>query len=468
MKREYSQLEIEKILKEDAKIPSVVEESMEKAYENLRLKSKEKDQIVRFRKKRQSAWKIAAAVAALTGALSLTAFAFNKLMSAQLKEEQGTVAYQIKIDPELMEAHNISAVPGYIPSGYHLQDENTPYGEKWYNEKTGGVISVECYNAAELYCMNEIGDPVFPEYDKRDLIKRTEIQGMKADLFYSDTEYTDSENRPKNVFLFQESQGYAVWISALDTLSDDEILKIAENLKITVEDETVSYPSEEELSQRKKDNASRNAQGTSVLSSSIYRIGEIIENKEMQEEIGDKIQYQVEKIRVQNQIDTKEFPEKYFIPDFESEVTLWLDENGTLKEHDRYPLKENGTPDQANVEKAQGQFIIVHMKARNAGENAVDTMLAPLLYTYEKKGSTLQQVYHYTNASESYQSLSGEMPIYHSIQENTENEKQHVFFKELQPGEETKYTLIYTIDQDQTEDAYLQFFEGAGLVKVQK
>lgn len=30
MKREYSQLEIEKILKEDAQIPSVVEESMER------------------------------------------------------------------------------------------------------------------------------------------------------------------------------------------------------------------------------------------------------------------------------------------------------------------------------------------------------------------------------------------------------------------------------------------------------
>lgn len=468
MKREYSQLEIEKILKEDAKIPSVVEESMERAYENLGLKPKQQEQVVHFRKKRRSVWKIAAAVAALTAALSLTAVAVNKLMRAQLKEEKGTVVYQIQIDPEQMEAHKISVIPDYMPDGYHLQEENTPYGEKWYNKKTDGVISIESYNAAELYCMIETGDSVFPEYDKKDLIKSTEIQGMKADLFYGDTEYTDNENRPKNVFLFQESQGYAVWISALDTLSDDEILKIAQNLKITVEEETVSYPSEKELAQMKEDNDLRKAQGTSVLTSSTYQIGEIIENKEVQKAIGEKIQYQVEEIRVQDQIDTKEFSEESFISDFESEIKSWLNEDGTLKEHNRYPLKENGTPDQEKAERAQGQFAIVRMKAHNAGENAVDTMLVPLLYTYEKQDGILQQVYRYINASESYQSLSGEMPIYQSLQENTENEKQHVFFKELQPGEEAEYTLIYIIDKDQTHDAYLQFFEGAGLVKVEK
>lgn len=209
-------------------------------------------------------------------------------MRAQLKEEKGNVAYQIQIDPEKMEAHKISVIPDYMPDGYHLQEENTSYGEKWYNEKTDGVISIEGYNAAELYRMIETGDSVFPEYDKKDLIKRTEIRGMKADLFYGDTEYTDSENRPKNVFLFQESQGYAVWISALDTLSDDEILKIAQNLKITVEEETVSYPSEKELAQMKEDNDLREAQGTSVLTSSTYQIGEIIENKEVHEATGEK------------------------------------------------------------------------------------------------------------------------------------------------------------------------------------
>lgn len=56
-------------------------------------------------------------------------------------------------------------------------------------------------------------------------------------------------------------------------------------------------------------------------------------------------------------------------------------------------------------------------------------MLAPLLYTYEQQvNNTLQQVYRYTNASESYQFLSGEMPVYQNIQENTENEnRMHIY-----------------------------------------
>lgn len=236
-------------------------------------------------------------------------------------------------------------------------------------------------------------------------------------------------------------------------------------MKITVEEETVSCPFEKELAQMKEDNDLREAQGTSVLTSSTYQIGEIIENKEVQEATREKIQYQVEEIRVKDQIDMKEFSEEYFIPDFESKIKSWLNEDGTLKEHERYPLKENGTPDQTNAEKVQGQFVVVHVKAKNAGEDAVDTMLAPLLYTYEQQvNNTLQQVYRYTNVSESYQFLSGEMPVYQNIQENTENEKQHIFFKELQSGEEAEYTLIYVIDKDQVQDAYLQFFEGAGLV----
>lgn len=56
-------------------------------------------------------------------------------------------------------------------------------------------------------------------------------------------------------------------------------------------------------------------------------------------------------------------------------------------------------------------------------------MLAPLLYTYEQQvNNTLQQVYRYTNVSESYQFLSGEMPVYQNIQENTENEnRMHIY-----------------------------------------
>lgn len=63
----------------------------------------------------------------------------------------------------------------------------------------------------------------------------------------------------------------------------------------------------------KEDNDLREAQGTSVLTSSTYQIGEIIENKEVQEATGEKIQYQVEEIRVQDQIDMKEFSEEYLI-----------------------------------------------------------------------------------------------------------------------------------------------------------
>ena len=32
----------------------------------------------------------------------------------------------------------------------------------------------------------------------------------------------------------------------------------------------------------------------------------------------------------------------------------------------------------------------------------------------------------------------------------------------LQPGEELEYTLVYVVDEDRLDDAYLQFYSGEG------
>ena len=91
------------------------------------------------------------------------------------------------------------------------------------------------------------------ELEDTTYLKEIEINGMRQDIFLSDSPYQDSEKSRINLFLSNEEYGYMVWISSESTLSQDEILKVAEGLKIEILDETVAYATDEEIEALKKD-----------------------------------------------------------------------------------------------------------------------------------------------------------------------------------------------------------------------
>ena len=90
MKREYSQEDVERILKGEAKIPQSVDERIQKTYRELGLKEDKAAIKGRqsVRRRSRKAWVAVAAAAVLTAGLGVTVFAVGQLLKADLVEKE--------------------------------------------------------------------------------------------------------------------------------------------------------------------------------------------------------------------------------------------------------------------------------------------------------------------------------------------------------------------------------------------
>ena len=261
MKKEYTQNEMEQILRNDAEIPESVERRMKETYEKLGLVENtgitantdgKQNGRRTVRRRRPRAWVSAAAAAAVIAGLGLTAFAAARALNVTVKEEDGKVEQQVSVEPTQKEAHKIEVTAGYVPEGYVYQEEG-PFSGKYRNEATGGGMTLIPYNAAEVYWFNMTGDDRLEViYNQEDFVGTVETNGMTANLFQTDSIYEDDNSVTQNAYVFNEEEGYAIQVYLRGTgLPEDEVLKVAQNLQVTILDETVAYATDEEIEAEK-------------------------------------------------------------------------------------------------------------------------------------------------------------------------------------------------------------------------
>lgn len=316
-------------------------------------------------------------------------------VSARLTENGDYLTYALNVDPSEKEAHEIRVTPGYVPEGYVYQTDG-PYESKWYNEKTEGSMTIIPYNAAELYLESRTSDSALQvAINKDSYIKTIEIQGMNVDIFTQEnTDYIDSDDTQQDLYLFNEEWGYAVHVYLDGTdLAADEAEKIAEGLEIEVLESTVPYPTEEEIAElnREHEEANEEAAASTIVS-------------------GDRIR------GINDTLSFDDFPKDNFLDDSASVLAEYLNEDGSLKPHERF----TGDNDRM-TESTDAAFIIVKTKLRNTGDTAIDTYLSPLLRYLDENGN-------------------GDYTL-------------------LDPGEEKECISVYVIDKDRLDSAYMEYFD---------
>ncbi len=480
MKKDYSVDEMKKIMGKDMEVPKSVDEGMKKAYEQLGI------QTTRRHNRKYKLWTGLAAAAVLTAGLSITAFAVTKYLNVTRSEEGDTLQYQIEVDTKQKEAHQIKVEPTYIPDGYEYQEEG-PYGGKWHNKETNSGISIIPYNAAELYKMSRVDEDSFRKFRKESRVKTSDTENTKLDLFLMDSEYVDSEKTEKMLYLFNEEEGYGIYIHNTSDLPQEEIEKVAEGLKVTVLDETVPYPSEEEIQteiEEKKWLEEMEAQaGNTIPAEGVRSIGEEIKNPfrdENSTEFED-IRFTVKDIKIQDTLPVDQFPRENYAQ-YEDEVALWVNEDTSLKPHERYVLDagEWGTTDaMANkeAETVNSKYVVVKMQAENCSDFQTEwnasggISIAPdLAYMKTNEDGSLSRAdYQLVGANENYnlQWTAGNgasFPIYFDKIYYTEGVQRmkDAFFRPLAAGETLEYTLVYVADEDQLDSLYLDIYPGYG------
>ena len=114
MKRTYTDQEMIRIIKQDLVIPDKVDQGMQDAYRKLGIKRRG---TVSFARRRRM-WHVLAAAAVLAVGSSAVVVAANKFLSANLVKQKDSVVYDLALDSEQKEAHEIEVNPTYMPAGY--------------------------------------------------------------------------------------------------------------------------------------------------------------------------------------------------------------------------------------------------------------------------------------------------------------------------------------------------------------
>lgn len=480
VKREYSDQEIKKILSEDIETPEYVNQRIKDTYECLGIHHNKKST------SKYHTWKIAVAAIAVTAGLSVVGFAANKYMAVLKSEKGDSIQYTFQVD-RTKEAHAISVEPTYMPEGYECGAENTANYGKWHNDKTGGGISIIPMNASELDYIERMGQTEeFMNYKRSQQQKVMNLGDQQVDVYVSEDFYIDSDDTVKNIYLYDENEGYAIQIWSRSDLPYEEILKVAEGLKVTVLDEVVPYATEEEIKEAKAEQEQWEKESAGlkkIAAENIYEIGDeitnpMLEDKALKNEVED-IRFVVNSVEVADSISLDEYPKENFI-DYENEMTPWMNEDGTLKSHDRGVLNENGEIE--GIEKVNSKYVIVRMKAKNCGNtqsewNKEDGVpVAPDLTTLAsmEDGTIVKADDSYVSVNENYSlqwmsSDGSSFPVYFDKMCYTDGNQRlkHALWHPLAAGEELDYTLIYVVDEDQVEQMYLWFFSGTGGVDSQ-
>lgn len=465
MRKEYSDKEMKRILQQKIDVPDLVDDGIRKAYGELGLSTNGRR---RHYVKRHRIWTAIAAAAVLTVGFSVTAFAVNYILNVNIQENGETLKYYIEVDKTQKEAHKIETKPSYLPEGY-VSDGS---GIKWHNDETDGGISIIPLNAAELYTMSQIQENTFREYKKDELKENLQLNDSKMDLFVSDGFYVDSEKTVKEIYLFHEEYGYAVHIFSESDLSTEEMKKVAEGVEVTVLDETVPYPTDEEIAKMKMDLETENEKWQREIPvGSLVSVGETVKDPleaYQPDRTEDLIRMTVESVEVKDSLMLQEYPKEQFVWDYDSFVAPWLNADGTLKPHERYVFEgvDMRLGSEKAVETTGAKYVVVKMKTENQGEQSDFNLqegvyIAPRIdYLTEEDGLLKQPEKEYSFANKSYRLEVDGMPIYFDKLYYQDNYKKHALFHPIAKGEALEYTLIYVVDEDRLDQAYLNLFYG--------
>ena len=484
LKKEYTQNEMEQILRNDAEIPESVDRRMKETYEKLGLAEnagiaenadEKKNGRRAVRRRRPRAWVSAAAAAAVIAGLGLTAFAAARALNVTVKQEDGKAAQQVSVEPTQKEAHKIEVTAGYVPEGYIYHDENdgSPYGGKYHNDATGGGMTIVPFNAAEVYWHTMMEDGMIDAvYNEDAFAGTTELNGTTVNLFREKSIYVDDNTVAQNAYLFNEDEGYVVWVylDGID-LPEDEVLKVVQNLQVTVLDETVAYATDEEIEAEKEMRASYVPRPTTIESFRVHQIGDVITAPDSVQrtdgaDLAD-LQYIVKDAQILDTLPLDQYPKENYVPDYDSAVAPLLNEDGTLKPHIRYPYTASKRDiDKDSGKEVNGKFLAVTVDITNTADSAGEFYITPeltLLRSTNADGSGYYEKFEYIEGTKAYLELNRDgAPLYQSVQQFTENSKKHVRFAEIGAGETIECTFVYVVDEDCVENACLKFFNTGG------
>lgn len=395
-------------------------------------------------KKKKSTFKRAMILtAAVTAALgvSLTVYGVGKRFSftTSKNEETGTLTHNIITDAPLNKIQEIKVTPQYLPAGY-IESTNSP-GKYHLNDdwEQGGITICSGFNSTNL----------------KDLyvstVEDTTIGGVKAQIVTRegiDYKYI--------VYLFYEEDGQIVKLYATNKVPLDELVKVAEN--ITYEVVPNSYVPLQTVKEVIPNNTPSSKINPDIISTSkLFNVGDEMNNFKGSLE---GLKYTVNSIEVLDKL--PELNPEGFI-DYQLYQNS-INKNGTLKPYER-TIKKYWDNNKMNTdsETIAMKFVYVTLDLTNPlGDDKIDMYFCPIIaYMNKCENNTLQFIPIAINNSHNLQGESTSMYC-----DKLDYPGSHRRFINMPANSTERVTLVFAIDEDRLDKAYIGFNRLASTDKI--
>lgn len=433
-------------------IPAVVEKRLQDAYEMIRRGEAKKAATPKMQKRSYRHLAGMAAAAALVIAVPSVMYAAVTYFQRNVHQTSDSIAYEFRLNYELVPGE-YKVSPGYLPDGMAFDEKSGKY------KKGSSYISViPVYTMSELERMNK--KIVINNIEN---VEHTVLSGMTADIItFREAEKYQTDT---NIFLFNEKDGYVLEIAADYDIEKGELLKFADNLSVEktsngnymTNDEMLKKQQDEILSQ-KSEKTWGQLLAMGIPQNKIYQKGqEMICDNGAAGSDRHVYGYTVTDYEFLNGISG--FDEKYFY-DYAS-FNNWLNADKTLKPYTRQEYDKEG---KLTAEKLTEQELLrVTVKVRNYSENS---KYVPLNFNLEYVEQVANNAYTWSEAvyasvpKENYSLQMDNCAVYCDSAVNTKDSRKEFFFREMKPGEELTYTLLFVVDKDREGD-FMMYPDGS-------
>ena len=422
-------------------LPKIVEDRLQEAYEQIR-----KGEIRQMKERKRAAKNWISAAAVLILIITIPSFVYAAVVYFQKTERRNAddLTYEFSLNYELVPGV-WQVMPSYIPEGLHDAGDG-----KYLTDDDGWITIMPIYTTAEL---DKINNQISVENTEK--VEHTTLSGMSADVitFRESGKYQS----PTYIFLFNEKEGYVIQIIADYQIDRKELLQFADSLTVTrVGDADYENADEKALREKEEKDAAQAALESSKNWNALITLG-IPDNKifPIGRELltdGGACGYTVTDYEFLESIDGFNTQNFFDYTRFDG----WLNADKSLRPYTRIHYDKNGTL--LAQQRAEQEFLRVNISVcRYHGSGDVPLSFS-LQYVTEGQGGVLTWSEDiYTSVPEENYSLQmDDSAVWFDQAVNTNGDaRSSFFFREMNPGKELEYTLLFVIDKDREQDFLL-------------